>query len=172
MKHFLLTLGFMLTLGVLSAFGQQTGNKLCLKASKVLLPTGGKVSFEVEGTNPSATYKYKWTLPKQFKKLSERGNKVVVKIPDEGNYEVKVFVESNDESDDVELKTNVEVSNSKKIELLSVGKKVVSCSGNVGDERPDWLFDGTADPDNYSKKWCERQPNRLDFGPKRDGEQR
>ena len=125
MKHFLLTLGFMLTLGVLSAFGQQTGNKLCLKASKVLLPTGGKVSFEVEGTNPSATYKYKWTLPKQFKKLSERGNKVVVKIPDEGNYEVKVFVESNDESDDVELKTNVEVSNSKKIELLSVGKKVV-----------------------------------------------
>lgn len=154
MKHFLLTLGFMLTLGVLSAFGQQTGNKLWLKASKVLLPTGGKVSFEVEGTNPSATYKYKWTLPKQFKKLSERGNKVVVKIPDEGNYEVKVFVESNDESDDVELKTNVEVSNSKKIELLSVGKKVVSCSGNVGDERPDWLFDGTADPDNYSKKWC------------------
>ena len=56
MKHFLLTLGFMLTLGVLSAFGQQTGNKLCLKASKVLLSTGGKVSFEVEGTNPSATY--------------------------------------------------------------------------------------------------------------------
>ena len=120
MKHFLLTLGFMLTLGVLSAFGQQTGNKLWLKASKVLLPTGGKVSFEVEGTNPSATYKYKWPLPKQFKKLSERGNKVVVKIPDEGNYEVKVFVESNDESDDVELKTNVEVSNSKKIELCRV----------------------------------------------------
>ena len=104
MKHFLLTLGFMLTLGVLSAFGQQTGNKLWLKASKVLLPTGGKVSFEVEGTNPSATYKYKWTLPKQFKKLSERGNKVVVKIPDEGNYEVKVFVESNDESDKSEAK--------------------------------------------------------------------
>ncbi len=154
MKNLLMMLSLMLTLGFSPMFGQETGTKLSLKASKSLIPTGGKVTFEVMGGNPSTTYKYKWTLPKQLKKLSERGNKVVAKIQDEGNYTVKVYVETSDENDDVELTTNVEVSNTKKIELLSVGKKIVSCSGNVGDEKPEWLLDGTADPDHYGKKWC------------------
>lgn len=155
MKQFLMMLSLVLTMGLTTAYGQEAKTKLTLKASKLLIKPDSKVSFAVEGGNPSTTYKYKWTLPKQMKKLSERGNKVVVKIADEGNYNVKVKVESDDESDDVELTSNVEVSKTKKIELLSVGKKVVSCTGNVGQEKPDWLFDGTAVPDNYSKKWCE-----------------
>ncbi len=155
MKHFLSILSCMLIMGSSMVFGQEANTKLALKASKSLIPTGGKVTFEVVGENPSTTYKHKWTLPKQVKKLSERGNKVVLKIENEGNYTVKVAVASNDESDDAELTSNVEVSDTKKIELLSVGKNVVSSTGNVGTEKADWLFDGTANPDNYSKKWCE-----------------
>ena len=154
MKHFLMMMSMVLTLGWATAYGENNTVKLSLKASKSLLPANGKVTFEVVGGSPSTTYKYKWSLPKQMKKLSERGNKVVVKIAYEGSYTVKVGVESNDENDDVELSTNVEVSNTKKIELLSVGKKIVSCTGNVGDEKPDWLLDGTANPDHYGKKWC------------------
>lgn len=155
MKHFLSALSCMLIMSSSMAFGQEAGTKLALKASKSLIPTDGKVTFEVVGEKPSVTYKHKWQLPKQVKKLSERGNKVILKIANEGNYTIKVAVASNDESDDVELTSNVEVSNTKKIELISVGAKVVSSTGNVGTEKPEWLFDGTANPDNYSKKWCE-----------------
>ncbi len=155
MKQFLSALSFMLVVSISVVFGQEAGGKLSLKASKSLMPANSKVTFQVVGENPSTSYKYKWMLPKQVKKLSERGNKVVLKIENEGNYTVKVAVTSNDESDDVELTSNVEVSNTKKMELLSVGKKVISSTGNVGTEKADWLFDGTASPDNYSKKWCE-----------------
>ena len=160
MKNLLSALSFMLVLGTSAVFGQEAGGRLSLKASKSLMPANSKVTFEVVGQAPSTSYKYKWILPKQARKLSERGSKVILKIEDEGSYTVKVDVSSNDERDDVELKSNIEVSNTKKMELLSVGKKVVSCTGNVGTEKPDWLFDGTASPDNYSKKWCEE--NRKD----------
>ena len=155
MKKFLMMLSMMLTMIFSTVMGQENSTKLQLKASKSLMPTNNKVTFEVVGGNPSTTYKSKWDLPKQVKKLSERGNKVVAKIEKEGNYTVKVKVESNDESNDVNLTTNVEVSDTKKIELLSVNKKVVSCSGNVGEEKPEWLLDGNANPENYSQKWCE-----------------
>lgn len=154
MRHFLTVLSLMLFSFTSMTFAQKSDGKLYLQASKSLMPSNSKVTFEVVGENPSTSYKYKWTLPKQVKKLSERGNKVVLKIENEGVYMVKVAVSSDDENDDVVLTSHVEVSNTKRMELLSVGKKIVSCTGNVGSEKPDWLLDGTANPDNYSKKWC------------------
>ena len=57
MKQFLMMLSLVLTMGLTTAYGQEAKTKLTLKASKLLIKPDSKVSFAVEGGNPSTTYK-------------------------------------------------------------------------------------------------------------------
>lgn len=124
-----------------------------LKAMKTLIKIGEEVTVLVRANNAPETYT--WTIPKNAELVSQTDNKAVFKFNKEGRYDIKVNVANTTGSTDCVVTEYIEVSQSKEIEIVSVGKSIADVSGWLGSEKPEHLIDGVQVPNDIHAKWCD-----------------
>ncbi|WP_455584757.1 endo-beta-N-acetylglucosaminidase [Bacteroides sp.] len=125
-----------------------------LKAMKTLVKVGEEVEIIARATNFPKTYT--WTTPDNATVVSKSENKVVYKFNAPGTYTIKVNVANAEGSTDQSVESYIEVSDSKELENVSVGKAIDSYSSamEASGELPKWLIDGVQVPGSVGQKWC------------------
>lgn len=137
---------------VTASYPEITLPVVSVKALKTLLKPGEEVVIKARADNlPTA---YRWTLPQQATLVSQAADSVVVKFGANGLYDITVAVD-NQKGTTTETATQlIQVSDTKSINLVSVGKTIHSVSNFLEPERPQWLLDGVGVPGNVREKWC------------------
>lgn len=129
-----------------------TAPVVSLKAAKTLVKTGEEVTITANASNEPTTYT--WTTPANAQLVNQTGNTATFKFTQEGLYDIKVNVANAVGNTDCEVKSFIEVSQSKIVENVAKGKTIHSVSGFIDPERPQWLIDGVEVPGNDREKWC------------------
>ena len=123
-----------------------------LKASKTLVKVNEELIVEARADNfPSG---YEWVLPANGQIVSTSANKATVKFTKAGLYDVTVKVTNASGVTEETVVGLIDVSDSKTLNIVSVGKKIDSFSGSLPPEDPHWLIDGVEVPGDVRNKWC------------------
>lgn len=133
-------------------FPALTAPVVSLSASPTMVKVGETVTVTAVANNFPDTYE--WTVPQNAELVSQTDNKAVFRYNAEGKYDIKVKVSNAVGSTEKTESAYVEVSNSKVIGIVSIGKKIDSANGWLGEEKPQNLIDGFTVPSSINAKWC------------------
>ncbi len=123
-----------------------------LKATKTLVKIGEEVAVIARATN--FPEKYTWTVPGNAQLTRQSQDTAFFKFNAAGKYNIKVNVSNSVGSTDESNESLIDVSDSKSLQIVSVGKTIVSYSGALSSESPSNIIDGAQVPINVHGKWC------------------
>lgn len=123
-----------------------------LKAMKTLVKVGEEVAVVARATN--FPEKYTWTVPNNAQLIRQSQDTAFFKFNAAGKYNIKVNVANSVGSTDELIESLVDVSDSKSLQIVSVGKTIKSYSGALSPEVPSNIIDGVEVPSDVHGKWC------------------
>jgi endo-beta-N-acetylglucosaminidase D len=125
--------------------------EVSIKASKTLVKVDEELIVEALANNYPENYE--WVLPQGASLVNATNNKAVIKFTQQGYFNVGVKVTNVSGTITYTANELVEVSNTKNIEMVSVGANIVSETGHFSSEKPANIVDGN-EQGGMSNKWC------------------
>lgn len=123
-----------------------------LKALKTLVKTNEVVAVVARATNYPTTYE--WTVPANAEITRQSADTAYFKFKTPGLYDIAVKVSNASGSTEEKNAGYIEVSDSKELNLVSVGKLINASSGFLSPESPEKIIDGVKVPSDVHGKWC------------------
>ncbi len=137
---------------VTKEYAEYTKPAVTLKASKTLVKKGEEITLTARADNyPTG---YAWNLPEGATLVSQNGASVTVKFDREGLFDIETIVTNAVGSTTYKVERLIEVSETKVLKLISVGKTIHSYSKCLPKQEPTWLVDGVRVPTSDAEKWC------------------
>lgn len=124
-----------------------------MNASTTLAKTGEEVTIKAKANRyPEG---YEWVVPTGATLVSGQGTETAVfKFANQGVYDITVKVRNAAGTTTETIAGFIEVSNSKLLEKVSCGAKIVDASGSLPPEDPSNLVDCDWVPSSVRAKWC------------------